>query len=187
MKKVEIIDKEYDLPTSWDDITVGMFEKIVKHSSLLNEYKSKTLFAVEMFAILLDAPVELVKRLTSESFNKISDEVEWVNSEPMRKKVDKFEVNNELWVPIKDFNKLTVGESVDLETVIADSKPEEILASILPILIRRARPVNKNGETVLEPTEFESDKYEETKELFKKELKVTEVMSIRDFFLGSEK
>lgn len=187
MKKVEIIDKEYDLPTSWDDITVGKFEEIVKHSSFLSDYKSKTLFAVEMFAILLDAPTDLIKKLTAESFNKISDETEWVNTPPQRKVVDKFELGGELWVPIKDFNKLTVGESVDLETVIADSKPEEMLSSILPILIRKAKPVNKNGDTVLEPTEFEGDKYQEIKELFKRELKVTEVMAIRDFFLNSGK
>lgn len=188
MKVIEIGGIDYKMPEGWFDVSVEKFEKIMKHSSLLNEYKSQTLFALEMFSILLDAPVDVVKRLSRESYQILSDECVWVNKDIKPSNRMTFEIEGDLYIPIKDLNKMNMGEAIDLELIINDSTKEELLINILPILIRKAKPIIKeNGETELIAEDYDADIYAKNKELFKKHLMISDVIKFKDFFLNGEK
>lgn len=179
MKKVEIGDNQYDLPESWSDITVKKFEEIVAHTKNLAEYKSDILFALEMFSILLEAPLEEVKKLNKDAFQFLSDTLEWANSEvPNNEAIETYEIDGEVWMPIKDLGKLTMGEVVDLELILKNSTETNVLSNLLPLLIRKAKPKTSGG---LKPGDFNLEDYEEIKEKCKT-LKVTEVIHLKSFF-----
>ena len=182
MIQIEILDKEYDLPEGWHEVSVEKFEKIIKHSTFLSEYKSQMLFALEMIAIILDAPLEDIKRLNKESFEILADKCAWAKNEIMATPKDEIHIGDEVFIPIKDFNKLTMGDTVSIELMIAESKPEEVLGNILPVLVRKGVSKVKEGKTILVPGEFDADEYSELKDLFKKNIMVTDVMNIKTAF-----
>jgi len=72
---------------------------------------------------------------------------------------------------------------VSLELQIANSPNWEILTNILPILIRRVKSVSlPNGDIKKVPEKFDASSYEETKQLFRKIMMVSDVSELRSFF-----
>ena len=179
----EIGGKDYELPTGWHEVNLEKFEKIVKHSSILSEYKSKVLYAIELFAILLEAPVDDIMKLDRSSYEILAEKCQWAqNGKIPSIKKDTFEIDGETWVAFTNLNKLNMGDSVSLELMINESNEQNILINILPILIRKQKTKMVDGKEVKVPSEFDADNYELTKQLFRKELMVSDVMWIKDFF-----
>ena len=184
MLVIEIGENKYNLAEGWEEISVRKFERIIKHSQFLSEYKSQTLFALEMFSILLDAPLEEVKRLNKESFSILSDKCAWVNGEVKPSNKIEFQINGDLYIAMKDFNTLSMGDAVSLELIINDSSNDNMIGNILPVLVRKAKPIIKNGETKLVAEDFNDSEYSELKELFLDNLMIVDVIGLKDFFLG---
>lgn len=187
MKIFELEGKEYMMPEGWHEVNLGLFERIVEHTDNLSEYKSNIQFALEMLSILLGMPFEDLKRLNRASFEALSDACQWTNDpiEPTNKK--EFEINGDIYVPLSDLNQITMGENIDLEILATNSKGNEMLTNILPILIRKAIPKSVKGKTKLIPSEYDSSQYDDTKELFREHLMVADVIGLRDSFFFGEK
>jgi hypothetical protein len=184
---IEIEGNEYNLPQGWDEVTLDMFEKISSHSLLLSEFKSETLFSLEMFSILLKCPVNDIKKLTRKSFEILAEKCAWANKEIVPRKVKKFLIDGEVYVPVKDLNSLTMGDSVSLELMINESNESNILTNILPIILRKGKTILKGSKEVLVPSEFDADNYGETRELFKQNLMVSDIIEFKLFFLNGGK
>jgi hypothetical protein len=182
MIQVEINGNDYDLAEGWNEITVEKFERIMKHSLFLKEYKSQTLFALEMFAILLDAPIEDIKKLSKASFEVLTEKCAWANTEITSSNKNEFHINNKVYISVKDFDSLNMGDAISLEIMMSESKSEEVLGNILPMLVREAKPVVKAGETVLVAGDFNADEYKELRELFVKNIMITDVIGLQNFF-----
>ncbi len=182
----EINGKDYNCPQSWSEVNLDMFRKIQRHSSILNKYKSKTQFALEMTAILLDAPIDDLIRLDRESYITFSDQCEWVNDDIKPSKKDKWEIGDDIYLPIDNLNKMSMGDSISLELMIAESDEIELLPNMLPMLIRKGKKKLKNGKEVLVAGDFDSENYEETKQLFLKNLMISDVIHLQSFFLTGE-
>jgi hypothetical protein len=180
---IELGDKEYKMPEGWNEVNLEMFERIVKLSSLLNSYKSEIEFSLDMFSILTGAPMEELKKLTRGGFETLSSKVEWVNTDIKPSGKKSFILDGEEWMPVDDLQSLSMGDSISMELMIKDSTDETILTNLLPVLIRRVKKIQKaNGRVKKVPGDFEADKYEETKELFKKNLYVADVFQLKSFF-----
>ena len=183
MMVIELEGMEYNLPEGWSEINLEKFEKLVKHFSVLSEYKSQFQYAIELFAILLDAPIENLSKITKGSFEILSEKVKWSNGQIESTGVKEWTIDGEDYIAIKNLNSLEMGEVVSLELQISNSKNWELLTNILPILIRKVKVVNlPNGETKKVPEKFDADNYEETKEFFRKHLMVADVNELKDFF-----
>lgn len=188
MKIVEIAGEDYKLPESWSEVTVETYEKIQAHSSFLSEYKSQLEFVIELFGILLGIDALILKSMTKESFEILTKEIEWLNDDIPLKRQESFEIDGEKFVPVKDLKKLTTGDMISIEVLIADSNQNELLGNLLPILIRRAKKVSKkSGKVKYVPAKFDADEYEDLKELFKKNLSIEDVLYLKDFFFDGEK
>lgn len=187
MKTFELEGKEYTLPEGWHEVNLGLFEKLVEHSLNLPEYKSNLQFALEMLSLLLGLDVSILKKLNKESFEVLSDSCSWTSEEITPSNKEVFEIDDKIFVPLKDYNSITMGEQIDLELIVADSKPHETLSNILPVLLREAKKVDKNGETILKPSEYNYENYSEYKELFRQNVMVADVIKFRDNFFFGEK
>jgi len=184
---IEMGGKDYNLPEGWNEVNLEMFRKIQRLSSVLNSYKSKTQFALEMTGILMNAPISDLMKLDRESYEVLSDKCAWVQDEiKTNRKVKSFEINGETWMPLDNFNKLSMGDQISIELMISESDEVDILGNILPMMIRRAVKKIRNGEEVLVPGEFDVENYEETKSLLLNNLFITDVLNLQSFFFGGE-
>ena len=183
MNVIELEGVEYNLPEGWNEINVEKFEKLMQHFSILSDYKSQYQYAIELFAILLGAPIDVLSKITRGSFEILSEKIKWSNSEITPTGIREWNIDGQDYIAIKDLNSLEMGEMVSLELQIANSPNWEILTNILPILIRRVKSVSlPNGDIKKVPEKFDASSYEETKQLFRKIMMVSDVSELRSFF-----
>jgi hypothetical protein len=182
MIKLEIEDKEFSLPEGWHEVSVELFSKITEHSGFLSEYKSQTLFALEMLALLIGTEKETIMKLNKESFSKLAELCSWMNSDVKEGDKTEWVIDGEVWIALTDFNKLTMGEAISLELILSESKPHDILTNLLPLLVRKTKTVVKGDEKILVPTDFNEDEYDENKQLLKKEIMITDAIKLKGFF-----
>lgn len=180
---IEINDKEYNLPQSWNEVNIETFEKVMKHSSVLSTYKSEVLYTLEMFSILSGAPVDELKQMNRESFDKIGSLCEWANEEIQPTHKDRWIIEGEEYKAVNNMNSLTMGDTVSLELMINESDEANLLGNILPMLIRRVKKITKsNGDIKETLCEFDADGYSELRDLFRKNLFVGDVFQLKSFF-----
>lgn len=180
---VKIGEKEYELPEGWHEVSLWKFKGIVEKNALIKEYKSQILFGLEIFSILIDCSVDDLKGLTRNSFETLTKEIEWVNEAPVGIDKEEFLIDGIRWKPLKDLNKLTMGDNISLEMMINDSTDATLLLNILPILLRRVKVVKDElGVEKEELLPFEAELYNERKELFGKNIFITDVINFKDFF-----
>jgi hypothetical protein len=183
----EMNGKDYNLPENWNEVSLDMFRKIQRHSSILNSYKSTTQFALEMTAILLGgAPINDLLRLDRESYVTLSDKCEWVNKDVKTSKKKEWVIDGETYLPINDLNKMSMGDSISLELMINESDEIDLLPNMLPMLIRKGVKKLVKGKEVMVAGEFDADNYEQTKQLFLKNLMIADVVHLQSFFLNGE-
>lgn len=180
---IELEGKEYRMPESWTEVKLETFEKIVKHISVLSDYKSQYQYAIELFSILTDAPTDDLYGMTKASFEELSKRCEWASGDVEATDVKSWVIEGEEFMAVKDLNSLTMGDTISLELTIQNSQSWELLTNILPILIRKVKVISKpDGEVKKVPEKFDADNYEETKQLFRKHLNVADVNQLKDFF-----
>jgi hypothetical protein len=180
---IELEGKDYKMPENWNEVNVGLFEEIVKMTSILSEYKSEVQYTIDMFSVLTGAPADALSRMTRKGFEDLSKVSDWVNDEvkPGDKRLWVFDGIE--YMPVEKLDSLSMGDSVSLELIIKDSNEATILTNILPILIRKVKKVQKeNGKVKKVPGDFDADGYEELKNLFKERLMVTDVINLKSFF-----
>lgn len=183
MNVIELEGVEYNLPDGWNEINVEKFEKLMQHFSILSDYKSQYQYAIELFAILLGAPIDVLSKITRGSFEILSEKIKWSNSEITPTGIREWNIDGQDYIAIKDLNSLEMGEMVSLELQIGNSPNWEILTNILPILIRRVKSVSlPNGDIKKVPEKFDASSYEETKQLFRRTMMVSDVSELRSFF-----
>ena len=169
-------EKVYDIPTNWDDITVGKFIEIVK----LNEinYKWDLNKIMEMMGILTTIPKDDIELLPVESFMEIQDKFSFLKQDVDKKMKDSIVIDGEEYFVKNDFNDLTLGESITIETLIKQvDNPVYILDQFLCLLLRR----KKNGKLESFKTTFLTDRID----LFRK-IPITDVYQNIIFFLSGE-
>ena len=179
---VKIAEHEYNLPESWDEVNLEKFKKIIEKNQLISEYKSQILFGLEILSILIDCEVENLKNISKASFETLVKEIDWINTSPVAKEKEEFIILGERWKPMRDLNKLTMGDNISLELMINSSNEATLLINILPILLRKVKVVKlESGETKEELMPFDDGKYEELKDAIQKNIFITEVMNFKDF------
>lgn len=188
MKIIELEGKEYKVPIGWNEINIEKFEEIYRLSNSLVDYESETLFALDMFAVLTGAPRTDLEKLTRKGFETLAEITSWANGDivPSNKKL--FTIDGEEFIALDNMNSLTMGETISLEMMIKESKPEELLANILPILLRRVKETtDAKGRVKKVPSAFNAEEYASLKSLFRKNLYVTDVYNMKVFFSNIEK
>jgi len=183
MVVVKIADKEYNLPEGWGEVNLSKFQRILEKNDLIAEYKSQILFGLEIFSILIDCDVEDLKSLTKTSFEKLSEETKWLYDEVKGNEKDEFVIEGEIYRPLKDLNKLTMGDNISLEMMIKESNQATLITNILPVLLRKVKKIKlESGEWAEELEPFNAELYAERRRLFMENIYITDVINFKDFF-----
>jgi len=191
MIDVELGNDTYTLPTGWNEVSLEMFQKIMELNNMYKDYKSDVLFSLDVFAILMDTTSDKLKLIDQTSFKILTEELSWVQTE-VTKDIDKeIIINGQKYIYPKDLNSLSMGEVISIETIIKEVPESEVLVNILSIILRPVKIVKtKDGESKEVIVPFDNDYVDnllEIKNLFRKNIMVSEVFHIQSFFLTGGK
>lgn len=160
---------DWNIPTSWDDITLKKFQEINKYYS----DKDKEFDVREIIHIMTDKTIDEVNELPAEFLQIIMEKLSFLQVEPEQQEpTNKIEINNEIY-QINFMEKLKTGEYVSVDNILKTDKND--YASILAILCR------KEGE--IYDSKFEAELFEQRKKMFE-EQPITKVLPIIGFFLN---
>lgn len=164
--------KEFNIPQTWNEISIRDYQKIM---SIEKENLNNIEIFVKMISILSNMDEELIYMLDIETFNNLCDQLDFTKNEINSELKDSITIGDEEYYLKKDFNKLTMGESISIELIISKSngKLETVIDELLCIFLRKK---NEKGEL-----EGFRNSFMERKELFQY-LKITDVYALFVFF-----
>jgi hypothetical protein len=166
-------NKTYDIPTQWDDVTVDKFIEIVKldEKKHINDLEK----VMELMNILTTIPKDDVELLPVESFMEIQNNFSFVKTDVDKKMKDSIVIDGEEYFVKNDFNDLTMGESITIETLLKEAdNPMYILDKMLCLFLRKKK---ENGKLESFKTTFLTDRID----IFRK-APITEVYNNLIFF-----
>lgn len=184
MIDVNLNNITYSLPQGWHEVTVRKFTEIVALSQKIKEYKSGIEFSIEMLSLLMKAPASELRQMTRKSFEEIDKHIQWIKEDIPQTEKRTWFIDGRRFEAKQDYSDLTLGENIDVELIIHDSKQWEILENLLPILIRETKQID---EKTFEEIPYGDINKREVQEVLANNIIVTEVTAIRDFFLNSVK
>ena len=159
---------EWNLPTSWDEVTLEMFQKIEKYYS----DKDKNFDVRDVLDIFTSHTKDEINELPIEFTEKLMNKLSFLTTQPnFGEPKPSIEIDGEKYT-VNVMEKLKTGEYVAVDTVIKADKHN--YAAMLAILCR------KDGE--LYDSKFEAEVFEDRQKLFEKQ-PITKVMPIVSFFL----
>jgi len=184
MLNLKIENKEFLFPSGWDEVTLK------NYIDILNSAEDKNSSSIEVFiktlSLLCNNPEfsKIAININVDDFKKIQDSFKWMNVEPKTSKVPvtSFKIDDEEWTIKKDFTKLTVGESISIETMLKDKQAFDLTPTEIAfgVLFRRILP---DGN--IEP--FNPDNINLIINEKSKFIMITDVYDIISFFLLGEK
>jgi hypothetical protein len=133
-----------NLPKSWNDVTVSQYIEVSKILNGTTNFESQ----LELLGVLADLPTEDIEDLDYDEFTEIVDKVTFIQSEPSKRYATKIQD-----LTFKPFNKLKVGEFIDVEHYITKDYIEN-LPAICSIIYKRTL-VNQWGVLEYEPHAYD--------------------------------
>ena len=169
-KKKEIV-KDYgkiQIPTKWEDVTLGQFEKIMK----LTGGDSKRVDVISLLCIMTGQDEDYINSLPASFVETLMAHLIFLNDNPRTYDTtsNEIKIGNDLY-SIHFLEELKFGEYVEVNESIKNDPLD--YSSILAILCR------KNGEAFDE--DYVANKFKQRKEMFQQQ-PVTEIIPIIDFF-----
>lgn len=161
--------KEWNVPTKWEDITLGQFEEIQKFYEGVEDRQTDIR---EIVHILCNKTVDEVNELPAEFLSIILDKLSFTTEKPeIGENTNKIEIDGETY-QVNVMEKMKAGEYVATEMILKNDRND--LAGILAVLCR------KEGEQY--DSKFENEILPERKKMFLN-MPVTKVMPVCGFFL----
>ena len=160
--------KKYDLPHSWDDVTLKQFQELQK---AYNDEK-KEVSIVDLISIMANKPKSEVQQLPTSFAELIMNELGFIMEEPKQQKSVPYIIIDGKKYVVNFLEKLKTGEWVDVNMVIKDDSKN--YAAMLAILCRL------EGEKY--DDDFIANKLEERTEMFLRQ-PITKILPIVAFFL----
>jgi len=139
MINLTIEDQSFVLAESWSEITFSQYITIINITK--DEHLNETLKAVKIISYISDKPEACEKSLLNisrEDFESLAEHFEWTNRKIEEDSVKKefLEIDGKQYKIKSDYNKLTLGEMISVETLIEHNKNMDPFEIIFGILLR---------------------------------------------------
>ncbi|MCP4761449.1 MAG: hypothetical protein GY870_06680 [archaeon] len=168
--------KEFKVPQGWNEVTVKQTSKI---ASIDRGGINNLELMIEILSILGNVDKEICYMMQQEDFINIIETLKFTNEEIKSELKDSIVLGGEEYLLKKDFDKLTMGEIISIETIIKeyDNNIQLALPKLLCIFLRKKL---ENGKL----ESFKND-FMEREELFGEAI-ITDVNDIFLFFLDGK-
>lgn len=174
--KIDGEEKTFKVPTSWDDISVGTYQKLIS----VEETNNKIDMEINQLALLLDMDVDIVEMIPTDDFKDINNEFKFVGEPMDDKQTDSIIIDDVEYFRKDNFDILNVAEVKNINTLTKniEGRVDKHISKLLCILLRKKRD---DGEL----EEFRSS-FMEREELFKT-IGINKVYKMIIFFLDGKK
>lgn len=175
------------IKTSWDEVTLEEYMKI-SEIELDEELKINPISkSLKFISILSDKNENEIFEMDQVMFSELLEKISFIMiSEPV-KRDGIFKINGVDYMFHPDFDKLTTGEIISIQTICNDAVKEDrsFLPEILSMLIRPCskRFDEERKEDIFEIEKFKLENLEHRRKLFLKELKVPYFVKHLDAFM----
>lgn len=171
MIELKLENKTHLLPTSWEEVTLEKFQKICKLNTT-----NKLNYYVQLLNIFTEIDEKILINLKANQFKEIIKELDFIFNEKLEDVfVNNFKIGEDKYV-LKDFNTLTLGEQVSLETLIEKNDNIQNAHYFFAILFK------KNNEE-----ELNFDELEDRANSIKENLSITQINKVLIFFFNCVK
>lgn len=133
-----------NLPKSWNDVTVSQYIEVSKVLNGTSNFESQ----LELLGVLADLPIEDIEDLEIDEFTNLLDKINFIQSEPNKRYATKIDD-----LTFKPFNKIKVGEFIDIEHFVTKDYIEN-LPTICAIIYKRTI-INTWGVLEYEPHAYD--------------------------------
>lgn len=138
--------KEFNLPENWSEVSVDNFCRIWE----FDRTDMTTIeFSTRIISSFTDMDESLIMKMNYTDFQKLVDTLKFTQEEFVPDKdVDYIELGDEKYYIKKDFNQLTMGEVISIETILGDANGNiyKVMDMLLCIFLRQKKE-NGNLET----------------------------------------
>lgn len=133
--KVDANQMVYNIPTTWHEITVADYKKIVS----LNPDLKGIAQSIELISQILDIKTEIINDFDIEDFNKVLDTMSFLNEDLPKLPRTRVEIDGETYHVKKDFNKFKTGEVASIDMILqeADGNFYLVMDKLLCIYLRK--------------------------------------------------
>lgn len=148
MIQLEIEGKEYDIAESWNEIT---FQQYIDIINIAKENINELEKAVKIIAFVSNKPEECeasLLKISREDFEDLAAYFEWTSNtiENFKEDKDFVEIDGKKYKIKKDYNKLTLGEMISVETLISNNKNLDAFEVAFGVLLREIEEDGKEKE-----------------------------------------
>lgn len=170
MKQFRLNEKEWMMPTSWDDMTLGVYVKLAKLDEAKEAFGIPELYLLKVIEALCGAEDGDLDDLTLDMVTELSNEVGYLQKEPSWNTNSRHIVIDEVdYVFPEDLNKLTMGEYISIKMLQEQQTTQaELIPYLLAVILRPGKKVvdeETKKETWIQD-KFSTANLEWRKELF---------------------
>jgi hypothetical protein len=138
MIELTIEDKTFNIAESWSEIT---FQQYIDIINIAKENINELEKAVKIIAFVSDKPEECEQHLLKierTDFEELAKWFEWTSKtiENFKEEKDFVEIDGKKYKIKKDYNKLSLGEMISVETLISNNKNLEPFEIAFGVLLR---------------------------------------------------
>lgn len=186
MKTFTLNEKEYNMPTEWNEMDLKRYVELAKLEETKESFGIPELYLLRIIEALCDAESGDLDDLTLDMVTDLSSNVAYLQQEPKWKNNRHIEIDGKDYVFPEDLNKLTMGEYISIKTLQEQQTSQaDLIPWLLAIILRPGKKVI-DEETKAEKwvqDKFNTANLEWRKELFMKQ-PVFDLMGPVSFFLS---
>jgi len=136
--KIEAEDKShvYSFPENWDEVTVKQFVRLYQSN---NPNNNELMGAVTLISAISNIPEGLLMQMDINDFKNLSTKANFIAQEVERTDVDYIELEGDRYYLYTEFNKLTTGEVITIETILEGSQYDiyKVMGDLLCLFLRK--------------------------------------------------
>jgi hypothetical protein len=164
--------KQYDFPTSWDEITLEKYKKLY---SIPQSEDNNLMYSFDILNSLTGIDKDILYLMDLDDFKSLMDQLSFIYEPITSTNIDYVEINDEKYYLYTDYNKYTAGEIISIDTILKKHNNNYIqcMEELLCIFLR------KKKEDKIE--RFTTDLFSR-KSMFS-QIKISEINNVFVFFL----
>jgi len=190
MKEFRLNEKDYKMPTDWNEMTLRHYINIAKLEESRTEYLLGELCLLKMIECLcLIENDDDLNDLTLDVVGELSAALGFLHTQPKWSSTKEIKINDVDYIFPSDLNKLSMGEYISIKTFQENSRTDaEAIPYILAIILRPGKKVfdNETGGEKWVQEKFNVSNLEYRKDLFMGELAQDLMGQVGFFLTGKE-
>lgn len=186
MKKFELNNKEFMMPTSWSDLTLQHYVNLAQLEENKTQYLLGELYLLKVIEVLCSAEPGELDDLTIDMVSDLSKEVGFLQSEPKWNNTKHIKIDDIDYCFPADLNKLTMGEYISIKTLQENTPSQaQAIPLILAVILRPGKLIKdlESGKENWIQDKFDANNIEWRKDLFLQQ-PVFDLMGPITFFLN---